>query len=81
MIKLDEIDELGINEINKLYSEHVSIGIPKILRMLGFEKETPEFAEGMYIYTKNIVRYIEIKLLSTGLRPRRKNSENIELSN
>ena len=53
MIKLDEIDELGINEINKLYSEHVSIGIPKILRMLGFEKETPEFAEGMYIYTKN----------------------------
>ena len=53
MIKLDEIDELGINEINKLYSEHVSIGIPKILRMLGFEKETPEFAEGMYIYTKS----------------------------
>tara|TARA_B100000315_G_scaffold3709_1_gene3653 strand:- start:237 stop:1661 length:1425 start_codon:yes stop_codon:yes gene_type:complete len=53
MIKLDEIEDLELPQIKKFYSDHVSIGIPKILGMLGFDKEAPESAEGMYIYTKS----------------------------
>ena len=31
MIKLDEIEDLELPQIKKFYSDHVSIGIPKIL--------------------------------------------------
>ena len=53
MIKLNEIANLPIQEIKKYYRQYINIGTPKILNMLGFDKLEPEYAEGMFIYTKD----------------------------
>ena len=53
MIKLEEINDLDITQIKDIYYDHVNIGIPKILGMLGFDKEIAEYAEGMFIYTRS----------------------------
>lgn len=53
MITLQEADNLSPSEIKYLYIDHVNNNIPKILGLLGLAKEEPQYAEGMFIYTKS----------------------------
>ena len=51
LIKLSEVDSLDQKTVQQLYMEHVNIGIPKFLGMLGFDRYRPVRAEGMDIQT------------------------------
>jgi len=52
LIKTQEISCIPISTIREYYIKYVNLGIPKFLNMLGFDKIEPEYAEGMFIYTK-----------------------------
>ena len=51
LLSIDDCHSLNINEIKKLYKNHISNALVSIFEGFSFGNETVKYAEGQYIYT------------------------------
>lgn len=60
LIQLAEVDNLTQKEIVSLYSKYVNPGIVTFLKVLGFDEYKISKAEGMYIYTEEGKKILDL---------------------
>ena len=51
LLSIEDCHSLNINEIKKLYKNHISNALVSIFEGFSFGNETVKYAEGQYIYT------------------------------
>ena len=52
LYKIEDIENLNIKDVKKLYDEYVSSSQVKLLSSFEFGSDLPESSKGSYIYTK-----------------------------
>jgi len=53
LIRLEEVEQLSLKDVKRLYKAHVNTGLPTFLGVLGFDRILPVSSEGICIHTKD----------------------------
>ena len=60
LFSIDEIEKMDINQIRDLYKKYVNPGIEKIFSSFSFGQDIFDSAEGVYIYTRDKKKILDV---------------------